>query len=154
MVTDTIFMVVVDLPVTEYRPDQLQVNISLAPDHVAPSTVDFPANYQLTVMFSNLMPDTDYTYTIRVVRRSDGTDVVSLLMAAFSIAAPRKSSIKKGLPNWSKLIVTCMLIAHAASTTEAVTTTTPTTISSKYHSVPSNSGAIQYHHCYYSLLSM
>ncbi len=93
MVTDTDFMVVVNLPVTEYRPDQLQVNVSLAPNHVASSVVDFPANYQLTVMFSNLMPDTDYTYTIRVVRRNDGTDVVPLLVAVFAIAAPRKLSI-------------------------------------------------------------
>ncbi len=98
MVTDTNFMVVVDLPVTEYRPDQLQVNVSLAPDHVTPFTVDFPAHYQLTVMFSDLMPDTDYTYTIRVVRRSDGTEVVPLLMEAFSIAAPRKLSIIN--PKW------------------------------------------------------
>ncbi len=135
MVTDTDFMVVVNLPVTEYRPDQLQVNVSLAPDHVASSTVNFPANYQLTVMFSDLMPGTDYMYTVRVVRRSDGTEVVPLLMAAFSIAAPRKLSIIKRAPKILVIVnMHVILIAHAA-TTEAVTTTTPTTRSSKYHSV-------------------
>ncbi len=79
-----------NLPITEYRADQLQIIIFLTPNDTAPVVTDFPANYQYTVMFSGLMAGTSYVYTVRVVRRSDMTDVVEPFVADFLIAAQRK----------------------------------------------------------------
>ena len=86
----TSFTAIVNPPLTEYLPDQLQIIVSLSPNDTAPVVADFPASYQYTVMFSSLMPGTSYTYTVRVVRRSDMTDVVEPFVADFLIAAPRK----------------------------------------------------------------
>ncbi len=79
-----------NLPLTEYQPDQLLVTTSLTPNDTAPVVADFPASYQYTVMFSGLMPGTSYTYTVRVVRRNDMTDVVDAFVTDFLIAALRK----------------------------------------------------------------
>ncbi len=86
----TSFTDIVNLPLTEYRPDQLQIIVSLTPNNTAPVVANFSANYQYTVMFSGLMPGTSYTYTVRVVRLSDMTDVVEPFVADFLIAALRK----------------------------------------------------------------
>ena len=88
--SDTSFTATMNLPLTEYRPDQLQIITSLSPNDTAPVVADFPANYQYTVMFSGLMPGTSYIYTVRVVRRNDMTDVVEPFVADFLIAALRK----------------------------------------------------------------
>ncbi len=76
MLSDTSFTVTVNLPITEYPPDQLHIIVSLIPNDTVPVVVDFPASYQYTVMFSDLMAGTSYIYTVRVVRRSDMTSVV------------------------------------------------------------------------------
>ncbi len=80
----------INLPITEYRPDQLKINIFVTPNDTAPVLADFPANYQYTVMFLGLMPGTSYTYTVRVVRRSDMANVVDAFVRFFTIATPRK----------------------------------------------------------------
>ncbi len=72
----TSFTVTVNLPITEYQPDQLLVTVSLIPNDTAPVVVDFPASYQYTVMLSGLVAGTSYIYTVRIVRRSDMTDIV------------------------------------------------------------------------------
>ncbi len=82
---DTSFTAITNLPLTEYRPDQLQIIVSLTPNDAAPVVADFPASYQYTVMFSGLMAGTSYTYTVRVVRRSDMTDVVDAFVGSFTI---------------------------------------------------------------------
>ena len=80
-----------NLPLTEYRPDQLLVIVSLTPNDTAPVVANFSASYQYTVMISGLMPGTSYTYTVQVVRRNDiTTDVVDAFVADFLIAALRK----------------------------------------------------------------
>ncbi len=85
MLSDTKLTIPVNLPITEYRPDQLLVIVSLSPNDTAPVVVDFPASYQYTVMFS-LMAGTSYNYTVRVVRRSDmTTDVVEPFEGSFTI---------------------------------------------------------------------
>ncbi len=84
------FTATVNLPITEYRPDQLLVITSFTPNDFTPVVADFPASYQYTVMISSLIPGTSYTYTVRVVRRSDMTDVVEPFVADFLIAALRK----------------------------------------------------------------
>ena len=58
MLSDTSFTVTVNLPITEYRPDQLQIIVFLNPNDTAPVVADFPASYQYTVMFSGLMAGT------------------------------------------------------------------------------------------------
>ncbi len=90
IVSDTSFTAITNLPLTEYRPGQLQIITSLSPNDTAPVVANFPASYQYTVMFSGLMPGTSYTYTVRVVRLSDMTDVVEPFVADFLIAALRK----------------------------------------------------------------
>ena len=90
MVLYSSFTFTTNLPITEYRPDQLQINISVTPNDAAPVAADFPASYQYTVMFSGLMTGTSYTYTVRVVRRSDMTDVVDSFVGSFTTAALRK----------------------------------------------------------------
>ena len=90
MVSGTSFTVPVNLQITEYQPDQLQIIVSLSPNDTAPVVIYFPASYQYTVMFSGLMAGTSYTYTVRVVRRSDMTDVVEPFVADFLIATLRK----------------------------------------------------------------
>ncbi|XP_064393477.1 uncharacterized protein LOC135340957 isoform X2 [Halichondria panicea] len=82
----TNFTVTVNLPITEYQPDQLQIVISLTPNDTAPVVTDFPTSYQYTVMFSGLMTGRSYIYTVRVVRRSDmTTDVVEPFEGSFTI---------------------------------------------------------------------
>ncbi len=90
MVSGTSFAVTVNLPITEYQPDQLQIKISLSPNDTAPVVVDFPASYQYTVMFSGLMAGTSYNYSVWIMRRSDMTDAVDHFEGSFTIAALRK----------------------------------------------------------------
>ncbi len=90
MVSDTSLNFTTNLPITEYQRDQLQIIVSVTPNDTAPVEANFPANYQYAVMFSSLMPGTSYTYTVRVVRRNDMTDVVEPFVADFLIAALRK----------------------------------------------------------------
>ncbi len=85
MLSDTSFTVTVNLPITEYPPDQLLVKISLIPKDTVPVVADFPASYQYTVMFSGLMAGTSYIYTVRIVRRNDKTDVVEPFEGSFTI---------------------------------------------------------------------
>ena len=86
MLGTTNFTVTVNLPITEYQPDQLQIVISLTPNDTAPVVTDFPTSYQYTVMFSGLMTGRSYIYTVRVVRRSDmTTDVVEPFEGSFTI---------------------------------------------------------------------
>ena len=85
MMSGTSFTVTLDLPITEFQPDQLQIIISLSPNDTAPVVANFPANYQYTVMFSSLMPGTSYTYTVRVVRRSDMMNVVEPFERSFTV---------------------------------------------------------------------
>ncbi len=93
MVSGTSFTVTVNLPITEYQPDQLQIKISLNPNDTASVVVNFPASYQYTVMFSGLMAGTSYNYSVWIMRRSDMTDVVDHFVGSFAIAALRKFSI-------------------------------------------------------------
>ncbi len=86
----TSFTAIMNLPLTEYLPDQLVIIVSLTPNDTAPVVADFPANYQYTVMFSGLTAGTSYTYTVRVVCHSDMTDVVDAFVGYFTIAALRK----------------------------------------------------------------
>ncbi len=113
IVLDTSFTAIMNLPLTEYRPDQLQIIVSLTPNNTAPVVADFPASYQYTVMFSGLMPGTSYTYTVRVVRHSDITDIVDAFVGSFTIVVFCKllymsttflfchSKQYKGAPNFS-----------------------------------------------------
>ncbi len=89
MVSGTSFTVTVNLPITEYRPDQLLVKISLIPNDTVPVVVNFPASYQYTVMLSGLMAGTSYNYSVWIMRRSDMTDV-DHFEGSFAIAALRK----------------------------------------------------------------
>ncbi|XP_064393448.1 uncharacterized protein LOC135340944 isoform X1 [Halichondria panicea] len=87
-VSGTNFTVTLNLPITEYRLDQLLVITSLTPNDTAPVVANFSASYEYTVMFSGLMPGTSYTYTVRIVRRNDMTEVnVDAFVADFLIAA-------------------------------------------------------------------
>ena len=88
--SDTSFSVTVNLPITEYPPDQLQIIVSLIPNDTAPVVADFPASYQYTVMLSGLMAGTSYIYTVRVVRRSDMTNVVEPFEGSYTIIVLRK----------------------------------------------------------------
>ncbi len=90
IVSDTSFTATMNLPLTEYQPDQLLVIVSISPNDTAPVVADFPASYQYTVMFSGLMTGTSYVYTVWVVCRSDMTDVVEPFVEDFIIAARRK----------------------------------------------------------------
>ncbi len=92
MVSGPSFTVTVNLPITEYRPDQLQIKISLIPNDTAPVVANFPASYQYTVMFSGLMYDMSYNYSVWIMRR-DMTDAVDHFVGSFAIAALRKFSI-------------------------------------------------------------
>ncbi len=87
MVLGTSFTVTVNLPITEYQPDQLLVSVSLIPNDTAPVVADFPASYQYTVMFSGLMAGTSYNYSVWIMRR-DMTDV-DHFVGSFAIAALR-----------------------------------------------------------------
>ncbi len=98
MVSGTSFTVTVNLPITEYQPDQLQIIVSLIPNDTAPVVADFPASYQYTVMFSDLMYDTSYNYSVWIMRRSDMTDAVDHFVGFFAIAALRKFSISRVQP--------------------------------------------------------
>ncbi len=82
-----------NLPITEYPPDQLQIIVSITPNDTAPVVANFPANYQYTVMLSDLMPGTSYIYTVRVVRRSDTTDVVDAFVGSFTTVPLRKLTV-------------------------------------------------------------
>ncbi len=90
MVSGTSFTVTVNLPIIEYRPDQLQIIVFLSPNDTAPVVADFPASYQDTVMFSGLMYDTSYNYSVWIMRRGDMTDAVDHFEGSFTIAALRK----------------------------------------------------------------
>ncbi len=92
MVSGPSFTVTVNLPITEYLPDKLQIKISLSPNDTVPVVADFPASYQYTVMFSGLVVDTSYNYTIWIMRRGDMTDAVHVdhFERSFTIAALRK----------------------------------------------------------------
>ncbi len=85
MLSGTSFTVTVNLPITEYQPDQLQIIVSLSPNDAGPVVADFPASYQYTVIFSGLMAGTSYIYTVRIVRRNDMTDVVEPFEGSFTI---------------------------------------------------------------------
>ncbi len=85
VVSGTNVTITVNPPITKYRPDQLQIIVSLTPNDTAPVVADFSASYQYTVMFSGLMPGTSYSYTVRVVRCSDMTDVVEPFVGSFII---------------------------------------------------------------------
>ncbi len=90
MVSGTSFTVTVNVPITEYRPHQLHIIVSLIPNDTAPIVADFSTSYQYTVMLSGLMVDTSFIYTVRVVRRSDMTAAVDHFVGSFEIAALRK----------------------------------------------------------------
>ncbi len=92
MVSGPSFAVTVNLPITEYQPDQLQIKISLTPNVTAPVVVNFPTSYQHTVMFSNLVAGS-YNYSVWIMRRSNMTDGVDHFVGFFAIAASRKFSI-------------------------------------------------------------
>ncbi len=87
MLSDTSFTVTVNLPITEYQPDQLLVIVFLSPNDTAPVVADFPASHQYTVMFSGLMAGTSYIYTVRIVCRNDKTDVVEPFEGSFTIVS-------------------------------------------------------------------
>ncbi len=88
MVSGTRFTVTVNLPITEYQPDQLLVIVSLSPNDNPPVVSNFPDSYQYTVRFAILMVDTRYNYSVWILR-SDMTDV-DHFEGSFAIAALRK----------------------------------------------------------------
>ncbi len=85
MLSNPSFTVTVNLPITEYLPDQPQIIVSLGTNDTAPVVADFSDIYQYTVKLSDLMVDTSYIYTVRVVRRSDMTDAVEPFEGSFTI---------------------------------------------------------------------
>ncbi len=92
-VSGTDVIINVSLPITEYRPDHLQITVYLSPNDTAPVVADFPDSYQYTVMFSGLKAGTSYNYSVWIMRRSDMTDGVDHFVGFFAIAALCKFSI-------------------------------------------------------------
>ena len=49
MLSETSFTATVNLPITEYLPDQLLIIVSLSPNDTAPVVADFPDSHQYTL---------------------------------------------------------------------------------------------------------
>ena len=64
------------LPVTPYRPDELEIISSINPPDVEPIRASFPTSLEYTVTFSNLRVGTSYTYTIMIILKSNPAIIV------------------------------------------------------------------------------
>ena len=84
--TDTSQTITITLPLTEYQPEQLVIVSTVEPPDDGPIMADFTSpSVQYTVAFTDLDPATEYTFTIRIVLRSDNTvDVVPRVTGAFA----------------------------------------------------------------------
>ena len=91
--TDTRHNVTITLPLTPYQPEELLIISTLRPVSIAALVANFsrPAMQHL-LTFDNLMPDTSYNFTIRIVLRANTTvDVVSSATGYFmTIMTPSK----------------------------------------------------------------
>ena len=85
--TDTSQTITITLPLTEYQPEQLVIistASALGEDETVRANFTSPS-VQYTVTFTDLDPATGYTFTIRIVLRSDNTvDVVTANNGTFT----------------------------------------------------------------------
>ena len=84
--TDTSQTITITLPFTEYQPEQLLIISTVEPpSDDGPIMADFTSpSMQYTVTFTDLDPATEYTFTIRIVLRSNKTvDVVPAVSGSF-----------------------------------------------------------------------
>ncbi len=100
-----------NLPITEYGPDQLLVIVSLIPNDTAPVVADFSASYQCDVLGSH--GGTSYIYTVRVMRRTDveepfeGSFTIVVLCKFLCVQNSYFVIASKGAPKEYNLSVTC-----------------------------------------------
>ncbi len=91
--TDTSQTITITLPLTPYQPEELLIISTVEPSNGNPIMANFsrPA-MQYSVTFDNLMADTTYTFTVRIVLRANPTvDVVSAAMGLFmTLITPSK----------------------------------------------------------------
>ncbi len=91
--TDISQTVTITLPLTPYQPEQLLIISTVQPSNGNPILANFsrPA-MQYSVTFDNLMADTSYTFTVRIVLCANTTvDVVPAAMGSFmTLITPSK----------------------------------------------------------------
>ncbi len=94
---DTSHTVTITLPLTPYQPEELLIISTVEPVSITTLVANFsrPA-MQYSVTFDNLMADTSYNFTIRIVLRANTTvDVVSSATGAFiTLMTPSKCMIE------------------------------------------------------------
>ncbi len=92
--TDTTHTVTITLPLTLYQPEELLVISTVQPSNDNPIMANFsrPAMHY-SVTFDNLIADTSYTFTLRIVLRVNTTvDVVPAATGSFvTHVTPSKS---------------------------------------------------------------
>ena len=94
--TDTSHTITITLPLTEYQPEQLLIISTVEPpSKYGPIKANFTSpSMQYTVTFTDLDPATEYTFTIRIVLRSDkNVDVVPPANATFTTTGENTRSI-------------------------------------------------------------
>ena len=91
--TDTSHTVTITLPLTPYQPEELLIISTVEPSNGDPIMANFSRpGMQYSVTFDDLMAGTSYTFTVRIVLRTNTTvDVVQAAMGLFmTLITPSK----------------------------------------------------------------
>ncbi len=83
---DTSHTLTITLPLTPYQPEELLIISTVEPSDGDPIMANFSRpGMQYSVTSDNLMADTPYTFTVRIVLRANTTvDVVPAVMGSFT----------------------------------------------------------------------
>ena len=84
LTSPTSYNITLGLPLPDSPLNTLCIVSTLTPNDTAPVTADFPFSYEYTVTFTDLTPNADYNYTVRIVVRDRPEIEIATFTGSFS----------------------------------------------------------------------
>ena len=88
LTSPTSYTITLGLPLTNGPTFGLIIISTLTPNDTAPVTADFSPSYEYTLTFTDLTPNADYNYTVRIVIRDRPEIEIATFTGSFSTVPP------------------------------------------------------------------
>ena len=88
LTSPTSYTITLGLPLTDDLISTLIITSTLTPNDTAPVTANFPPSYQYPLTFTDLTPNADYNYTVRIVLNFRMDIEVATFTGSFSTVPP------------------------------------------------------------------
>ncbi len=110
------FILTLTLPRISYSQSELFIVSTLTPADSAPIVNDFPLSSQYSVIFSGLSAGVEYSYSIRIVLRTNTSVDVSIpLMGSFTLCKQCCAVVFEMIVFLTKTLSRCMNSEHSTS---------------------------------------